>query len=733
MEDVPCCCLDQQHPRHLSCAYPQRPFSATIRNTTIALLSSILSIMDSDSDFVEIQRHEYTVADQLRTSSHKYLPDDVSTQIWMLGEDSYSGNNITRQVTSARGRDGKSRLFDALDSPTTVQQLIAGGEDVNHEDFLGATPLHWLFSQQNPNLESAEIIHRNGGNINSHDYQGNTPLEYAVRHAASAAGVEWLLSKGADPNVKTEQNLLLYALAKGKADIPKVLLEAGADPNSPQHFPPLFHAMGLGRFLDEAVDLLLAHGANPVAVTNGNVTPLAYAVRQSKPCRNLGVMRKVYEQAQRRGTPYTAEQLSKAVSEYRGHGYHRELFEQFLEWNVDVNQKIARKGGGFTRPLIIACGDENADIDAIQHLLSLGADPTFTNHDGETPLHAAILTGAPDTVLFLLETLDAQAIDQANNHGQTALHIACEIIHPSGFRVHQNKRFFFGPRLKKFTKDEIARQLANLTTDQVTAIRHARCIGLAQALLANGASTLAQDAVIGATPLHYACRIGIPELVTALPEACSGTCLKLRDKLGQTPLHWAAKCGRAGAVQALMEWSLTEEDCVNGDDDDDDDEGPYGCHLPHMADEQGRLPIHLAAMKGHDNTLEVLLEYTSARYYEAQDMDGRTPLWYASYWYKDVGVSGCDYYRYDDCAGKLRRKIESARGAVPLYYYAFAALASSLALTVIFRSAIAGAATAAVGQGRSLCVKAWGGVVVTWRCAVAGWRHARDEYCRSHT
>lgn len=685
--------------------------------------------MDSDSDFVEIQRHEYTVADQLCTSNHTYLPDDVGTRIWMLSDDYYPSNKITRQITSARERDGKSQLFDALDSPAKVQQLIVEGEDVNYDDFLGATPLHWVFLQENPNLASAEIIHQNGGNINSQDYQGNTPLEYAVRHAASAAEVEWLLAKGADPNVKTKQNLLLYALAKGKMGILKMLLEAGADPNSPRHFPPLFHAMGLGRFLDEVVDLLLAHGANPVAVTNGNVTPLAYAVRQSKPCRNLSAMRKVYEQAQqRRGTPYTAEQLSKAVSEYRGHGYHRELFEQFLEWNVDVNQKIARKGGGFTRPLIIACGDENADIDAIQHLLSLGADPTLANHDGETPLHAAILTGAPDTVLFLLETLDAQAINQANNHGQTALHTACEIIHPNGFRVHQNKRFFFGPRLKKFTKDEITRQLANLTIDQVVTIRHARCIGLAQALLANGASTHAQDTVIGATPLHYACRIGIPEMVTALLEACSGTCLKLRDKLGQTPLHWAAKYGKAGAVQALMEWSQTEENCV------DDDDGPYGCHLPYMVDEQRRLPIHLAAMKGHDNTLEVLLRYTSARYYKAQDKDGRTPLWYASYWYKDVGVWGCDHYRHDDCAGKLRRKTESARGAVPVYYYAFAAVASSLALAVIFRSAIAGAATAAaVDQGRGFCVRAWGGVVVTWRCAVAGWRYARDEYCRSHT
>lgn len=772
MGQVPCCCLNQQHPRHPNSTYLYIYLNGISRtekmsgikhhvslaavllavaHNTVALsrtaaypriaaypenpgpdtglpFTSHLSIME----FIDlcISRVYFDGYDEC-----KYLSDDVVRQIYLQNDLSYGEMERTGQETEAMERAGKSRLFDALDNPGAVQQLIVEGEDVNYEDFLGATPLHWVFSQETPNLESAEIIHRNGGNIDSQDYQGNTPLEYALRHAKTAAGVEWLLAKGADPNVETKQNLLLFASSQGKTDILEMLLEAGADPNTPRHFPPLFSAMGLGKLFNETVDLLLAHGANPVAQTNGDMTPLAYAARHGNSSSRLGVIRKVYQEAQRRGTPYTAQQLSKALSEYRGTGYPRDFFEQFLEWNVDVNQKTARPNGGFTRPLIIACGDAGVEIDAVRHLLSLGADATLADDDGNTPLHAALQTGAPDTALFLLERPEIQAmIDQVNKNGQTALHFACGGFHPDAFNARWNERLLLDPGLEGLFKDEAVRLFKDGTViSQRTETQLARRIRLIPALLSKGASPYAQDSLTGATPLHYVCRLGIPEIVTALLEGCSGKCLQARDNLGQTALHWAATYGKSGAVKALKEWSQTEQDFL------DDEGGPYGRNLPCVADENGRLPLHLAAMKGHDDAMDVLLEYTPATHYEAEDLDGRTPLWYAEYYYEDTGHWGCEFYRYDDCAGKIQRKMDSVRGVGLRYYYAFTAVASLVGLAVIFRSAIAGAARAAVDMGRGLYVKAWRGGeigwrwgVLAWRCvvagAVAGWRSMRDEF-----
>lgn len=711
----------------------------------VSSFTSISSIMD----FGELRTSREYVEDSEDTCTFgcEDPSDDLLERVYLQNGIYYGESTKSKEATNDMHRAAKSQLFDALNNPAEVQRLITEGADVNYEDFLGATPLHWVFSQENPNLESAEVIHRNGGNINSQDYQGNTPLEYAVRRAKSVAVVEWLLANGADPNVKTKQNLLLYASSQNKTAILRMLLEAGADPNTPRHFPPLFSAMGLKTLFNETVDLLLAHGANPVAQTNGVMTPLAYAARHGNSSGRLSAIRKVYEEAQRRGTPYTPEQLSKALSEYRGTSYPRDFFEQFLEWKVDANQKIARPNGGFTRPLIIACGDENVNVDAIRQLLRMGADPTLADHDGDTPLHAAIHTGAPDTVLFLLEVLDAQAIDQGNKYGQTALHFACGIFHPDAFYVYRMKSyssgfgFYTGYDLEdiseEFAESSVIREFKYRTIGQRAEIQNARRADLIQALLSKGASPYAQDNVKSATPLHYACRLGIPEVVTVLLEGCSGKCLKSKDNQGQTPLHWAAKWGKAGA-RAIMEWSQTEQVIL-------DDEGPYyGRDLPLVADEKGRLPLHLAAMEGRDDALEVLLEYTPATHYEAEDLDGHTPLWYAGYWHTEDHVHGCEIYRSDDCYGKLQRKIESMRGLGHRHYYAFAAVASLLALVVIFRSAIAGAFVAAVSWGRGLCVKAWRGgemgwqwAMIAWRYAkvgaVAGWLSMREEYSKSHS
>lgn len=692
-------------------AYPENPGPDTGLTFTSNL--SIMEFIDMCTSHIYFDGYgecQHLSDDSLRQIN---LYDDLT-----YGEMDRYGQERERakQEIQAMKRAGKSRLFDALDNPAAVHQLIVEGEDVNYEDFVGATPLHWVFSQETPNLESAEIIHQNGGNIDSQDYQGNTPLEYAVRHAKTVAGAEWLLAKGADPNVKTKQNLLLFASSQGKTDILKMLLEAGADPNTPRHFPPLFSAMGLGKLFNETVDLLLAHGANPVAQTNGDMTPLAYAARHGNASGRLSVIRKVYEQAQRRGTPYTAEQLGKALSEYRGISYPRDFFEQFLDWNVDVNQKIARPNGGFTRPLIIACGDVGVDVDAVRHLLRLGADPTLTDDDGNTPLHAAVHTGAPDTALLLLEMLDAQAIDQVNKHCQTALHFVCGGVHPDAFNARWNKRFLLVPELNGFFKDEAVRQFKDTTIISYRVeTQIARRVRLIPALLSKGASPYAQDSLTGATPLHYVCRLGIPEIVTVLLEGYSGKCLQLKDNLGKTALHWAAEHGKAGAVKALQEWSQTEQDFLG------DEGGPYGRNLPCVADEQGRLPLHLAAMKGHDDAMDVLLEYTPATHYEAKDVDGRTPLWYAEEWFEDTAYGGCLLERYDDCAGKIHRKLESVRGVSPRYYYAFAAVASLVGVAVIFRSSIAGAAYAVVGMGCRLCVKAWQGGEIGWRWGVVAW------------
>ncbi|KAM0255467.1 hypothetical protein ACHAQJ_005767 [Trichoderma viride] len=662
-------------------------------------------------------------------------PLDVGAFTMEIDEIEQLSKDVDEEMLSEYENSGL--LYKVLyDYPDVIYNQIAERADFNDGNLGGRTRLHEVFSHEVPNLTSAESIRRNGGNINTQDFNGDTPLWYAVCNGESVPAVEWLLGNGADPNLMGQCSPLQRASSRGQTTIVRMLLEAGADPNSPSYSPPLFQAMGLSHHLDETVHLLLTYGANPAAEVNGALTPLGSAIRQNRRLSHrLGVMREVYDQARRRGTPYTAEQLNRALSEYCGQRYPRDLMEQFLEWNPDANQKLVRDSkGDFTRPLIVACSDEDVDMDAILHLLRMGADATLADHNGNTPLHTAIQTGAPDTVILLLDAMtDPKSVDQVNQLGQTALHIACEKAYPVTYRVYRNIRYFLGSQGKRFNDGDVIRRLNTLTEDEYTAVKHARCINIVRNLLDKGASPYAQDNM-GATPLHYACKMGLADVVRALRAACLGKYV-LKDKQGQTPLHWAAKYGKASAVEAMARsppllWPGREEDVhhptalAHG--------GVSRRVLPNVADQKGRLAIHFAAMRGDVDTMDAFLLYwTTTANYQAKDAHGHTALWYAQNGWND------------DCATRLRGGAirREKRYVVPTFCHVLVLAVSLLALVVTYPSAV-------VSQGRKLLeityssavvakacryvVVGWRCVVVSWRCVVAGWQYTRNRYCESH-
>ena len=89
----------------------------------------------------------------------------------------------------------KTGSFDYLSSTNnkTLQQRIAAGEDINKQDELGKTPLHYAI-QHTPNAVR-ELLEA-GVNVNIQDLKGMTPLHVAVLY--NEAMVVPLLLKGAD-------------------------------------------------------------------------------------------------------------------------------------------------------------------------------------------------------------------------------------------------------------------------------------------------------------------------------------------------------------------------------------------------------------------------------------------------------------------------------------------------------------------------------------------------------
>lgn len=131
---------------------------------------------------------------------------------------------------------------------------------------------------------------------------GHASLAGALHNAAgkkSPKKLKKLIAKGADLNAKThwqEWTALHYAVNRGRAENMRILLEAGADPNSTDkyQFTPLMYAVyplinikGAFPIYNkgmevEATKLLLAHGADPNRKDYIGMTALMYSVRRGR-------------------------------------------------------------------------------------------------------------------------------------------------------------------------------------------------------------------------------------------------------------------------------------------------------------------------------------------------------------------------------------------------------------------------------------------------------------------
>jgi ankyrin repeat protein len=285
----------------------------------------------------------------------------------------------------AHGADvgAHSRTLD----PNAPRPSNVGNQSL-HATFLDGGLTALLMASRQGAMESAQALVEGKADINQSDPAGFTPMIVAIMNAHFDLAA-MLLEKGADPNAvdKTGRGALHAAVdmhrfewmfsrptpkASGKldsADIAKLLLEKGANPNARltkrvqgfQHDsrgnPNL--TAGSTPFMKAAsasdvamMRLLIDHGADTNLTNDGNTTPLMVAAG--------------------------------------------------LNW-VDH----------------ASLGSESESIEAIQLCLDHGADVNATNKLGETALHGAAERGADSVVSFLVSK--GAKLDAATKAGRTPL------------------------------------------------------------------------------------------------------------------------------------------------------------------------------------------------------------------------------------------------------------------------------------------------------------------------
>ncbi|XP_028389671.1 transient receptor potential cation channel subfamily A member 1 [Phyllostomus discolor] len=434
-------------------------------------------------------------------------------------------------------------------------------EVLNVMDNYGNTPLHWAAKKNQ--VESVKFLLSKGANPNLRNISMMAPLHLAVQGMHNEV-VKVLIEHGST-NVNLEgengNTAVLIACSKDNSEALQILLKNGAKPCTSNKWGcfPVHQAAFSGA--KKCMEILLKygeeHGFNRQShinfVTNGKASPLHMAVQSGdlemiKMCLDNGAQLELMENGKCTALHFAATQgameiVKLMITSYSGTGD--------IVNAVDGNQEtMLHRASLFDH-------HELAD-----YLISVGADINSTDSEGRSPLLLATASASWNTVNLLLSK--GAQVDIKDHLGRNFLHLTVQ--QPYGLKNLQPE-FMQMQHIKKLVMDE--------DND-------------------------------GCTPLHYACRQGVPVSVNNLLGFNVSIYSKSKDK--QSPLHFAASYGRINTCQRLLQ-DLSDTRLLN--------EG----------DLYGMTPLHLAAKNGHDKVVQLLLKKGALF---LSDHNGWTALHHAS-------------------------------------------------------------------------------------------------------
>ena len=294
---------------------------------------------------------------------------------------------------------------------SVVAELLGAGADPNARMAAGFTPL--MTAAETGSVEIMRQLVDVGAQVDVVNDAGWTPLHVAVaNHRIDAARL--LLDRGASIERLTaeeRQSALHLACEAGDAPMVEFLLTRGADPN--RHDANETALLAATRQHHTAsVKLLLRHGAQPnQGRTDDRQTPLIIAVEDNDP---------------------------EMVAVLLEHGADPDLCSEHLPYSP-LRSAIRRERPGIVSQLVTAgasvnsvCPDGQTALheaacslegdSQVRALLDAGGDLNLASSDGRSALESAVMRGCEATVALLLE--HGAAVNHRSRNGFTPLHWA---------------------------------------------------------------------------------------------------------------------------------------------------------------------------------------------------------------------------------------------------------------------------------------------------------------------
>lgn len=344
--------------------------------------------------------------------------------------------------------EGETVLMTAArtGAPEALRLLLDAGADSHaREHWYGETALIWATAEDH--AAAVKLLLAHGADVNERSALQHfdkrragqsilslgewTPLMYAAREDARASAATLIAAHAGldlvDPDGATA---LVIAILNANYELAKQLLDAGADPNIVDNdagMGALYAAVDMHRLAighgrpnprpsgtfgaEDVVRALLARGADPNARLKKPIMQRQHTFGDG----SLGEGAAPLMRAAKSGDVALMKQLVDAGADPKlemPNGSTALMYAVGLGW----------RNGSALAPSYDQ-GSEDDAIEAVKLLRSLGLDLRAANHDGDTPLHAAIAGRHSEKIVHFL--LDEGANPRAANaKGQTPLTLA---------------------------------------------------------------------------------------------------------------------------------------------------------------------------------------------------------------------------------------------------------------------------------------------------------------------